>query len=344
MNDLRFFASTALVPLALGCNLNLATEIDSARPNLECAPPDPEWSSVAALYDTTEDSVHELVTCGGLQIRMSQQLLMMVVSSNEELLQDEERMFVEDWVPNPFTQDAEGRWTMEIPDSPTSSFALSFYDPTTDEFIAEDVFDMNSYLAGVHVQSSMTFSEMIANPSRENVFAYTYDGPGPLGHLMNGGEPLPESFELALSLEDMLYALDPFGLFSSDSASPADYGPFNSLLDVRIDSLVEYDDVRSGTSNDGDVTVTYTVSTSRDSVREVAANEALAFEVERITSSHSSLVADGDAADLRLVSQGTLAGEIRYTIQGELDAEVHILVTSDFGEGASYPEPLWACP
>lgn len=346
MRKTALFYVAALTALGCGCTLRLndAPDVAGDRPHLRCAPEEPTWSDVAAVYDGTEGSVHELITCGGMQIRLTQQLLMMIVASNKELLKPGEEAFVGEFIANPFTRNADGTWGMEIPDSPTSSFTLSFYEPDRDALITDDVFDMNSYLAGVHVQSTLGFLEMLQNPTKKNVFTYTYDGPGPLGHLMNDGEPLPETFELSLSLDDMLGTLDPFGGFASEPGPPANYGPFDSVMNVRVESLVSYDDEQyvGGVTGDGTVSVQYEVRTRRDSVGHVAASAALDFDVERITGHYRDVTAEGDASDLRFVSTGVLAGQIHYRVQNE--ENVHIQVTSDFGEGAAYPEADWSCP
>jgi hypothetical protein len=338
----RLFLRGVMVFCAVGtaaCKFNLNNSAGNGfgsgdpeydRPPEACAPAEVSWSAAVDLHGTTEDSVHELITCGGLQVRLAQQIMAMVVASNEELLRDEEQAFVAEYLENPFTQTEDGYWTMEIPDSPTSSFTLAFHEPGGGRLITEDVFDVESYLEGAHVQSTLSFEEMWQNPTKKNVFTYTWETEGPLAHLMNDGDPIPETFDLELSLIDLIQLGFSFG-----PREPADFGPFNSVLDVELDSVVEYDDERSGT------TVTYTVRTLRESMHEVASSAALAFEVETITATDGKLDLEGDAGNLRFVSTGTLAGSIEYSVTG---SEVDLVVTSDFGEGASYPEIAWSCP
>jgi hypothetical protein len=301
-----------------------------SRPDLECAPRAGAWDQVQWLYDTTEESVHELITCGGLQVKIASDIVSMVIASNEDLFKDEERIYVEQYIGNPFAQQADGTWSMTIPDRPGSTFALSFYDPKSGELITEDVFDLDSYLAGVHIQTSVGFAQMVQEPDRKHAFVVTYDGEGPLAYLMNGGEPLPEDavgFELQLSLNDLMHG------------TPSSFGPFASLFAIEADSLVSYVDQRS------DVSVEYLVRTRRDHLEHIAASQSLAFDVEHLQANDAVLSLDGDASDLTFVRLGALAGSIAYSVRGELEADpVEIDVTSDFGAGEPYPETEWSCP
>ena len=305
--------------------------VETRRPPAACAPAEPAWSAALSLQETTEGSVHELITCGGLQISLSREIISMLIASNEELLRDEERSLVAEYLSNPFTHAEDGSWTMEIPDSPASSFTLRFYEPNGGRFIGDDVFDLSAYLEGVHVQSTLSFTEMLANPEKKNVFSYTWESEGPLAYLMSDGQPVPPAFDLELSLVDLIGDLG----FPVGPRESADLGPFDSVLDVELDSLVDYDDDR------GDSTVNYVVATRRDSVRHVAATASLDFDVDSIESTDGALDMAGDGANLRLVSTGTLAGTIVYSITG---TDVALVVTSDFGEGVSYPDVAWSCP
>src|SRR5262245_43410528 len=46
-----------------------------------CRPSAP--AALQSLYDVTETSVHELITCGGLQMKVAESMKLMIFSSNE---------------------------------------------------------------------------------------------------------------------------------------------------------------------------------------------------------------------------------------------------------------------
>jgi len=281
---------------------------------------------VYSLYASTDESVHELITCGGLQIRIAGDIVLMLIASNEDLFKKSERAYIEDLMLNPFTQTDDGHWTMELADTPGSTFTLAFYDPDSGERIEENVFDLDSYLAGVHIQSDVGFDQMVLHPDEKHAFVFRWDSVGPLGHLLNDGKPLPDGFTLQLSFSDFL------------NRSAANFGPFASVFSVEMDSVVDYIDRRS------DADVTYRVKTERDDMRHIASSESLAFDVEHLSSQAASLKLDGDTSDLTFVHLGELAGGIDYTVSGSVGGKaVKMKVRSEFGEGAAYPETEWSC-
>jgi hypothetical protein len=301
----------------------------SDRPELSCAPHDPDWAEVQALYDTTEESVHELITCGGLQVRIAGSIVMMLVASNQDLFKQEERALIEEVTLNPFVQAKDGRWTMPIDSAPDSTFELSFYDPDTDALITEDVFDLDSYLAGVHIQTEVGLKEMTKDPTKKHAFVFTWDSEGPLAHLLNGGKPLPDGFELQLSLSDFL------------NGNSNDFGPFASVLALEMDSVVDYIDERGDAA---DTKVEYRVSATRDSVDHVATSQSLAFDVDHLTGRAGRLTLDGNTDNLTFVQYHELAGRIDYRASGKIDeTTVDIRVRSDFGAGNAYPTTKWSC-
>ncbi len=298
-----------------------------SRPALTCAPQEPAWSEVEVLYSDCEDSVHELITCGGLQVSIATNIVLMLIANNEDLFKQEERAYLDGLLENPFTHAPDGSWTMELSASAGSSFTLSFYDPDSGELVTDDVFDLDSFLSGVHIQTAVGFDEMLGAPTTKHDFDFTWEAEGPLAHLMNGGEPLPDGFTLQLSLTDFL------------SASPSDLGPFESVFALEVESFVHYFDERSGT------TIEYEVAATRDALSSIARSQSLGFEVERIAASAGGLALEGDTQTLSFVRLGALAGQIDYSLSGRLGGEdVHILVESDFGLGAAYPETEWSCP
>lgn len=328
----RLGSLIAIVGVASSCTLSPAGSSgptggdgssDRSRPALRCAPEEPDWSEVELLYADTEQSVHELITCGGLQVRIASNIVLMLIASNEDLFKDEERAFVSSLVVNPFMQAQDGTWSMDIGGSTGSTFALSFFEPDGGALVTEDVFDLDSYLSGVHIQTEVGFDEMISNPTRKHDFVFRWEAEGPLARLMNGGEPLPDGFTLQLSLSDF------------QSATPDDFGPFSSVFELEVESVVHYYDERD------DTIIEYDVAATRDALGAIARSQSLGFDVQRIAASADRLALEGDTQSLTFVRLGELAGRIDYELSGD---SVHILVTSDFGQGAAYPEAEWSCP
>ena len=75
--------------------------------------------AIQTLYDLTEDSVHELITCGGIQFELALSMKLMIFSSNEQLVSASARgdlhqaaRAVGMSLENPFTQDSSGSWVM----------------------------------------------------------------------------------------------------------------------------------------------------------------------------------------------------------------------------------------
>ena len=283
----------------------------STRPALSCAPRGQAWDQIQRLYDATEQSVGELITLGGLQVRIASNMVTMLIASNEDLFKDEERKYIDQLTLNPFTQTEEGTWSMALSESPGSTFTLSFYDPGNGERVTEDVFDLDSYLEGVHIQSDVGFQEMLADPATKHDFVVTWEGEGPLVRLVNGGQPLPDSFELQLSFDDFV------------AGEAADFGPMASVFALEVDSVVTFLDERSQ-----DSVVEYRAIALRDRLDHIAAGQLA-----------------GDTDDLTFVRLGTLAGEIDYALSGEVGGRaVELEVTSDYGSGAAHPQARWRCP
>lgn len=305
---------------------NPSATTESTRPALSCAPEGSDWEDVYSLYASTDESVHELITCGGLQVRIAADIVMMLIASNEDLFKKSERAFLDDLMLNPFTQTDDGHWTMELADTPGSSFTLAFYDPDSGERIEDDVFDLDSYLTGVHIQSDVGFDQMVQSPDQKHPFVFRWDSVGPLGHLLNDGKPLPDGFTLQLSFSDFV------------SGTASNFGPFASVFRVEMDSVVDYLDQRS------DADVMYVVKTERDDMKNIAQSESLAFDVEHLSSQAASLKLEGDTSNLTFVHLGELAGRIDYTVSGKVGGKaVKMKVRSEFGEGAAYPETEWSC-
>jgi hypothetical protein len=297
------------------------------RPALSCAPKNSSWPTVEALYGATDESVHELITCGGLQIRVASDIVMMLIASNKDLFKKDERAYIDQLMLNPFTQTSDGRWTMPIDGTSDSTFTLAFYDPDSGDQIHENVFDLDSYLTGLHIQTDVGLTTMLQDPETKHPFVFTWTSPGPLARLLNDGKPLPDGFTLQLSLSDFV-------------GTPAsEFGPFASVFNVELDSVVDYLDHQPGADID------YKVTTVRDQMKHITSTQSLAFHVDHLAGTADKLTLDGNTDNLTFVHLGDLAGRIDYTLSGKLDgASVHMSERDDFGDGARYPTTHWLCP
>ncbi len=309
-----------------------ATSVESALGQLsDCEPAEPSFRLAHEVYMQTRQSVHELVTCGQMQVDTAFKMRLLIIASNEEQFDEqtyadlqEAASFIGLDLELGFEHDGEGTWSMAVDAGDDSTFDLRFYDPASGDVLRDSVFELDNYLVGVDADNELSLQEMIADPFRKNTFTYSFEEPGPLGHLMNGGEEIPNPFEVRLSLFDAAFG----------TGGEGDFGPFDSVLDVEMDSLVSVSDPR------GEVTVTYDVRANRDSARSVATASLLDFEVESIAAGDGEYLIETDAAEISFVGRGSLAGTIDYRLSGP---DVDVRVTSDFGQGASYPTPVWGC-
>jgi len=296
-----------------------------------CRPTDTR--AVQILYDLTEDSVHELITCGGIQIQVALSMKLMIFSSNEQLVSASARADLHQAaravgmsLDNPFTRDGAGSWVMNAGGSDGSTFSLEFYDPATGVKVVDNPFDLNSYLVGVTASSSQTWAEMKANPTSKTTFTYQWTELGPLSHLLADGGEVPNPIVIRMSLLERGGAA--LGL------TKADYGPFESVQNLRMESKIHMIDDRPPAA------IAYDVTGRRDSVKNVVETNSLQFDVDAMVSTDGSYQLDGDTSGLAFLGLGELAGEIRYAASGN---GIAVIATSDFGAGAAYPVPRWEC-
>lgn len=294
------------------------------------------------MYDATEDSVHELVTCGGVQVTLASSLLLIVLSSNRDLFDEASLQQIESYsgalgftLNVPFEDQGDGTWSMPIAGSADSDFSVRFREPGSGRLITEDPFTMDSYLTGVTATSELTFEQMRRDMSARTTLTYTWEGEGPLAHLLNDGEPIPNPFTMRLSLQDLLALTGGGGFFGSGEPFGGDLGPIDSVLDVEMESSVRFRDQRD------DTVIEYDVDVEPGTVRTIAASGSLRFDVHQITASAGPLELRGDATALSFVQRGLLAGPIEYSVSGP---DVDLRVTSDFEDGLSYPMTSWSCP
>lgn len=303
----------------------------------ECAPDDQAWDDVTRLYTDTENSIHELITCGQVQVRLTQSMLAIVLASNENLFRGDtfERvaMYAATFgldLRSPFEPAEDGRWSMPIAGTdPGSRFWVQFFRPGSEEPILDDPFRLDSYLRGVYVETEITLDEMLSDLQRRNVFTFTWWEEGPLVDLLNDGEPLEHLFTVEVSISDIAALVYP-----SLATPGAEYGPLVSLVDAEMISCVELSDTR------GRASVEYRADGRRATISAVAGDGQVAFDVNEIQATDGTYTMLGDAASLRFLDVKSLAGEIFYRITGP---DLALDVTSDFGGGNAWPITEWAC-
>jgi hypothetical protein len=284
--------------------------------------------------------MHELVTCGRMQVSIAQSLLVMVLASNRDLFHDpadfdrlaHSARLLGLTLEVDAAQRDDGAWVMPVSGlGAGSEFALSFADASGP--IVDSPFEMDSYLVGVWVESALTLDEMLADLERQNLFTFTYDEQGPLARLLNDGAPVPNPFTLRFSLADVLAVVR--GTDSTPDGPPPDWGPLLSLVDVEMTSSLEAVDERSG------VTIAYAAGGLRATIAEVAAAGSVAFTVHHVSATDGEVMQTVSTADLRYAGNGELAGAITFDVTGPPAA---LRVIDDFGDGASDPNVRWECP
>lgn len=349
---LRLSCLLTCISLAIGCS----SEIDpprSTRPSApgsalytppnppsslsECTPSGAAWSDIRRLYLTTEESIHELITCGRVQVRLASSMLAIVLASNEELFRGDAFERVSEYanffgldLQTPFDRAEGGQWSMPIAGAdPTSRFWVQFFRPGSTAPILEDPFRLDSYLRDVHVETSMTLDEMLDDLHRRNTFYFTYREPGPLVDLLNGGEPLARVFEVEVSIADIASLV--FPLLQTEGA---DFGPLLSLVDAEMISCVEL------TDTSGNTLVEYRADGRRDTIASIAGAGEIGFDIDAIVATDGRYTLLGDASDLRFLGVKNLAGEIMYEVSGN---DLWLEVTSAFGTGQEWPITFWDC-
>lgn len=307
-----------------------------SRDAVSACDPGSTWHDMLALYQATDDSVHELIACGGAQVGFARGFVGRVLLSQPEAfdMDEDTKKTLDGFLgsASSFVRDATGGWMMASSNNGRDvTFTVTFRDG--DAPIVVDPLRLDSYFADPFVQVEHSFEEMEADWNLVNTYTFTYSGPGPLAHLLNGGEALPESFQIQLSLWDFIYLY--FGI--SREGVDHDFGPLESLGEVVMDSAGTLDEKRDG------IAIGYDFAGGRATVSDLGSSRTVAFELVGLGAARGPLVLDTDATDLRYAGDVRgLAGALRYTIRGGAGGDV--VVDADFGEGALYPVSTWSCP
>lgn len=209
-----------------------------------------------------------------------------------------------------------------------------------------DPFDMASYLVGLEATYALTFEQMQAEPERKNRWTFMWDELGPLHHLMNDGVDVPQTFVLELSLVDLIRVVYGdetatwfWGEELADEPRP-DLGPFDSLLDIEMESHIDFVDERTVTTSAGadTATITYLVHATRSTVRDIAATGRLDLQMTGLTTEAGTRTLTLQESTLAYANRQRRLTGVLMLQSGPDD------VVLDFGdEGAAYPQTHWAC-
>jgi hypothetical protein len=275
-------------------------------------PPPDVWSEMRLLHDTNELSVHELIKCGGLQTSISRTFLVVVVASNQDLFHGDSyaelvriarRYGINLEVP--FTQEAGGVWTLPLDVGNGSRFSMVFHDPVSGAVIEQDPFSMESYLSGVTAESTLTIEQMEADLLATNRISFSWTESAALAHVLNRGAPVPNPFDVRVSLLGLGGMAYGFGI-----GGALDFGPLDSVLDLEVESEVILSD------RVGDTTIDYDVAGLASTLREIS-SRGVAFEVKSIVARSGSYRQDGYATGLRYDPKfGHIVGRFDYRVSG----------------------------
>lgn len=290
-----------------------------------------DMRAIRRVRQIAEVSVHELVTCGGAQLDAINSMVARVLLSNPQFFDAEtietlkSALGMQDLA---FEQAPDGEWRMRI--NADSAFDMHFFLPGAAQPETGDVFDLETYLVGAQVETSLSFDDMLENPSLKNVYAVTWDDYGPLADVMfPDGRPAQRRLTLRLSLID-------FALIYLGEADADDFGPFGKLVNLEVDSIVSLIDRREG------VDVRYTFASDRQPLSHLHDTQAVPFALHSLVATDGRITLQGTVANLTVEGRGSLSGILIYAVDGIAVDDVQVV--DDFGEGAGYPEPSYWCP
>lgn len=319
-----------------GSNHDDGFETETTRTSLApCVTSASEEERISTLFADTDDSVHELITCAGAQFDLMASLVPQILASNEDLLHPDVAAFV-GIAPAPFVADGTGAWVMEP--APGTTLAVEFLRPGSGPDaspIQGNIFRLDAYFEGVVVDAAPTPAMLLNAPREEKQdFSIHWSGPGPLADLLQPEDVARGSLRLLLSADDLL-AL--FRYRGGPGPMPS-VGPFGHLLQLPVRSRVEVDASTAWSR------VTFSARGPANAVADLLQNQHVPFVFDTLVATDDiELTFDGTARDLRFLEKGVLSGAVDYKLRGEPEGRGGVAITSDFGNGASYPQNAWSC-
>lgn len=264
-------------------------------------------ASAKLAYDT-DASIHELIACGGLTIRVAIGLVTGVVSL---VLDDEDAM------PSGLSYEGEGAYVSEssLGDS-SMEMRVRLYEAEGEEFILveDNLFDAKNYLTGVSVDAdaSADVDFDIGDPLDTSVSAdasvhIEYEEAGPWAKLLGLGDPPPNPIQLG---------------------DVAEINP--DFSDIYIQSEIDVRDVR------GDSVVHFVVNTQMMGLVEMFTTGGLTYEIDSLEASNENLgqTLVMDAWEVDFGEHNHLNGDVSFTVEAEAEASVGYEATLAYRDAA----------
>ena len=275
--------STTGVTGAAGAPVSLEDQVSDCSGSLEVS----EVAGNLELVGSFDQSVHELVACGGITVRVVGVLVQGVI----EMIVDND----DDITPDGLVFEGEGTYRSVASDpNQDTNMLLKFYDKSSGEAlpIPDDVFLASTYLVGARAETVLEVDE--DNPLNSTAYLeIEFDAVGPQVELLGFGPEPPNPIRIESSELDEL-SLD--------------------LDDVVLATAVSVVDERR------DATVIYDVETGPDQVLDIFDGSRLDYRILDVSGTN-----EVQGQDLTLAENGwqiefgggnTLIGSIEFSVQG----------------------------
>lgn len=319
-----------LLLLAGLCSCGLGAANDSGDPSWQevepapapnaCHPADEPARRANNVYQFSSESVHELITCGSLQVGVARSLVLAIFRSNADVLPADLQAKLGKPPSGLLSHQTDNSWRMAIPNMTGSTFDVRFFAPDGVTPIADDPFRLDSYLVGATVTN-----ESLTDGLR---LTFAWKSLGPLGHLLGGGKPLANPIVLNLNKADLAM----LGTLEGDLGK---IGPFAQVADLRMTGTAHV--VTQGYG----VSVEMTAHATAAAVASIADSGSLDLEKLTLEATDGKVTLTSLAANVKYVADVGLTGTISFQVNG---TDVDLRIASDFGTGAAYPHDVWTCP
>jgi hypothetical protein len=297
----------------VGLEASIASELSGCSTGLTDAQ---LADSILLAYDA-DASIHELIACGGLTVRVAIGLITGVVSL---VLDDEEAM------PAGLRFEGEGVYVSQsrLGDS-SMTMQVRLYEKVGEEYVLaeEDLFDADNYLTGVEVDADASASVDfdIKDPLGTSVDAdasvvITYDGAGPWVKLLGLGDPPPNPIELGDVAE-----IDP------------------DFSNIYVETEIDVHDVR------GDTDVHLVMKTDRVALVDLFDDGNLDYQIVTLEASNSELrqTLTMNSWEVAFADHAQLDGAVTFSVEAEAQGSLSYDASLTY-ENAAYGAVGLSCP
>ncbi len=303
------------VDVDVSANVNASADVSTELNLITCAQglSDAEIASAAQIAFDLDQSMHELVACGGMTVSISAALITGVIG----MVFDPDG----DLIPSGLTYEGEGLYHTDGGLGSSVSMDVRLYELVDGEFVLveADLFDPKSYLVGVEVNADADadIDFDITNPldtkvSADATLEATYESAGPWAKILGLGDPPANPIHIS-----DLAALDP------------DFG------DIYIESDVRVSDVH------GETEITFEVQTGKQALTEVFSSGGVSFDVVSLSGENVSLgqTLQADEFAIEFVGGNQLDGHVSFSVQADAMAYVGVLQY----DGAAFADVALDC-